>query len=925
MKYRKIAYVAGGLLVVAGAACAVYFGVQTSDNKPSGNTASAIKLGSAAAEGNSSPRPEDANRPPAPNRAAELPTSFLGNLTPGGTADSAGKDRTYVVSYQVAFFRKAPVDRVPEESLTYAELQSHGIAAPYVFYGENVSGKSDPEHPESIAVHAVIEKKQTTGYIDAAKLWLEPPLEHAESERSLVVPETAKVYVVPDSSSPPVLTLMQGEVVETVGTLNFQERNWIKARFRGDQRERYGFIEGSEVKALSFASVNQSVVGMGEIPKRIRSSGLILADAERQKLSQNGFYVEPVPPLKRLDVDDMADAYRVETGNQYFITSDLFLHSYHLIFDRMLQDIEEKKILPSVVKMSEALAAASENEFKAAPAATPDLRDAALYNLLYFSVAAKLLNPGFTVPLPVRPQSEALVSAVTSASGELPSLANPSLVKIGGFDKEDFTQYKVRGHYQKNEALQRYFRGMMWFGRRNFLLSDKAQTLAGILLPSIVEQAHEGRRFENVDSLTTYLIGRQDKYTLAGYRSVNQKVFGTEVPGFRQLTANLDENIASFQKTAWTDLPAPRIVSVQTGPGLTQEERLRKSAGLKFMGQRYVLDALMLSQLTSPSVGSDTNPRNLPSALDVMMLLGSKAATDVQQKTQKQHQWPNYDRQIEKLKGVTEEQLAKPATFYDHWLYALKTLFLPTPSKQMFALGEPWQYKNLNTGLASWTELKHDTILYTEQSAAEMGDGGDFEIPPFEAPGPKGYVEPNPALFKQLAVSIDQMMAELKSADFITEEYVDKFTLLRELAHSAEEIAQKEVDGRAISDKDFGWISNIPYSFDSTLLLPRDAVVKDRSSLQMALVADVATDAIEGRVLEEGIGVPQRIVIVVKDASGGTRLTVGFVYSWFEFPSGKRWSDSEWKEPIYSGDDKTRKQQGITPPSWYSTFVKSGV
>ena len=33
-------------------------------------------------------------------------------------------------------------------------------------------------------------------------------------------------------------------------------------------------------------------------------------------------------------------------GEQIFVTTDLFLHSYHLIFDRMLQDIEEKKFLP---------------------------------------------------------------------------------------------------------------------------------------------------------------------------------------------------------------------------------------------------------------------------------------------------------------------------------------------------------------------------------------------------------------------------------------------------------------------------------------------------------------------------------------------------------------------------------------------------
>jgi hypothetical protein len=590
-----------------------------------------------------------------------------------------------------------------------------------------------------------------------------------------------------------------------------------------------------------------------------------------------------------------------------------------LIFDRMLQDIEEKKILPSVTKMSEALAAAAEKEYKAAPSTPAGLHEASLRNLIYFSVAAKLFNPSFAVPAAARSQAESLVKRIQSAAGTLPSEENPV-----GPDEEDFTQYKVRGHYERNQALQQYFRGMMWFGRRSFVLSDQTQTVAAILLPAIVAEAHQEHVFETVDALTTYLIGRQDKYTLAGYRSVNRKVFGTETPGFSQLSSNLDQNLAAFQQSAWSDLPPPRIVSVQTGPIAKQEDRLRKSAGLKFLGQRYVLDAYLLNQLTSPSVGSNDNPRNLPSALDVMMLLGSKAATDTQQKIQKENRWPNYDRQVDKLKAATAEQLAKPATFYDHWLYALKTLYLPTGSKQMFASGEPWQYKSLNTGLASWTELKHDTILYAEQSAAEMGDGDEFEIPAYAPPGPKGYVEPNPALFKQLGRSIDEMLPALKRADFITEEYVDKFTSFRDLARRAEAIAQKEVAGEMIGREDFDWISNVQYSFDSTLLLPRDAnLISDRSLLQMALIADVATDAFDGKVLEEGIGSPQRIVVVVKDAYGGTRLTVGFVYSWYEFASARRWNDSEWKKPIYSGDEKARQEQGITPPSWYSVFLRN--
>ena len=850
-------------------------------------------------------------------------TSFLGALTPGGTPESAGRERKYIVTYQVAFLRKAPAEKLPEESMTYRELQARDPASlpPYYFYyGEIVDGTYDPAQPDAIAVRVNIDKKDVLVYIDAKKLWLEPPISPVETPRYMALKDATAIHVVPDSGSPTVLGILQGEVIEAVGKLNFQGAQWIKAHFNGDEKPRYGFIQASDLQALTPATINPSVVAAAEIPGQIRYSKVSLAEADRQRLSQNGFYVESVPPMQGISVDDMADSYQYGgEGRQYFITSDLFLHAYHLIFDRMLQDVEENKLSPSVAVLAANLAKTTENEVKALPLTAPaDVREALMYDLLYFSVAAKLFNPGFAVPDPVRKDVEAFVSRVQEAGGKLPSAASSK------FGDEDFTQYKVRGHYEKNETLQRYFRAMMWFGRKNFLLSDRKMTLAAILIPGLLEKAEEMRTFESLDHSLGYVVGPQDKYTVAGYRSVSKKVFGTEAPSANQVAAKLDENLQAFDRAADSDLPPPQIVSVQTGAGLKQQERLNMVRGFKFLGQRFTLDAFFLNQMTSPNVGSDDNPRNLPSTLDVMMLLGSKAASEEQQQIQQRQKWANYESQAKKLEGVAQEHLAKQLTFYDEWLSALNSLFLPTTSKQLFALGKPWQYKNLNAGAASWTELKHDTILYSEQSSAEQGGGEEFEIPPFSPPAPRGYVEPNPVFFQRLGQSIDQMLGRMKNSGFITDEYLDKFTTFRELARQAEAISQKEVLGALITVEDYRWIENLQEEFGRPLLLPRGVdEIRDPSELQMALIADVATDAVEGRVLEVGTGTPQRIIVVAKDAYGGTRLTVGYVYSWFEFPSQKRWADSEWKKIIYTEDSAARKQIGVEPPAWYAMFMKN--
>lgn len=848
--------------------------------------------------------------------------NFLGALAPGGTPESAGRERNYIVTYQVVFLRNSRVEKLPEENMKYSELQQRdprSFAHSYFFYGEVVSGTYDPASPDAIAVRAKLDKKEVRGFIDAKKLWLEPAISHLETPRYMALKDATAIHVVPDPGSPAVLGLVQGEVVEALGKLNFQGAQWIKAHFNGDEKPRYGFIQASDLLALTPAATNQSAIAAAEIPRQIRYSKVSLAEPDRQKLSQNGFYVESVPPLRYIYVDDMADSYHDGSdGRQYFITSDLFLHAYHLIFDRMLQDVEENKLSPSVAALAADLAKATENEIKTLPATAPaDVRDALMYDLFYFSVAAKLFNPSFAVVDPVRKDAEAFVSRIQRGGGEIPSAASSQ------FGDEDFTQYTVRGHYVKNETLQRYFRGMMWFGRQNFLLSNRKMTLAAILIPGLLEKAQGTRTFESLDHSLGYVVGPQDKYTLFGYRSECKKVLGTEAPSANQLAVKLDENLQAFTRAVESDLPPPQIVSVQTGAGKKQSERLDMVRGFKFLGQRFTLDAYFLNQMTSPNVGSDDNPRNLPSTLDVMMLLGSKAAAEEQQQIQQRQKWPNYESQAKKLEGVEQEHLAKQLTFYDEWLNALNSLFLPTASKQLFALGKPWQYKNLNAGAASWTELKHDTILYSEQSAAEMGEGDEFEIPPFSPPPPKGYVEPNPLFFQRLGQSIDQMLGHMKDSGFITDEYLDKFTAFRELARRAEAIAQKEVSGELITAEDFQWIESLEDQFGRPLLLPRGVDQIDPSELQMALIADVATDAVEGRVLEVATGTPQRIIVAVKDAYGGTRLTVGYVYSWFEFPSNKRWADSEWKKIIYAEDPAAKIQNGVVPPAWYSMFMKN--
>lgn len=71
-----------------------------------------------------------------------------------------------------------------------------------------------------------------------------------------------------------------------------------------------------------------------------------------------------------------------------------------------------------------------------------------------------------------------------------------------------------------------------------------------------------------------------------------------------------------------------------------------------------------------------------------------------------------------------------------NWLATLRELSAPTtePKYPEAMRTRAWAMKTLNTQLASWTQLRHDTILYAKES--ESGGTTCYY--------PAGFVEPRP-------------------------------------------------------------------------------------------------------------------------------------------------------------------------------------
>ena len=111
--------------------------------------------------------------------------------------------------------------------------------------------------------------------------------------------------------------------------------------------------------------------------------------------------------------------------------------------------------------------------------------------------------------------------------------------------------------------------------------------------------------------------------------------------------------------------------------------------------------------------------------------------------------------------------------------------------------GIAWKNKTLNTSLASWAQLRHDTILYGKQSVVECG--GDAEEVPFV----KGYVEPNVKFYERLLQLTKQSRTGLESRKLLPEKLKQKFEEFEDLLVFLKKVSEKELRGEKLTRDEY--------------------------------------------------------------------------------------------------------------------------
>jgi len=619
-----------------------------------------------------------------------------------------------------------------------------------------------------------------------------------------------------------------------------------------------------------------------------------------------------------------------------FVTADTLLHLYHIQFDETLKEIEEREFCGDIRALTEALL---DDALVRYEQYAGDLKEAARRNVAYLAVAQKLIQPEAQVPELVADVVAAELAKIDAHQGFAPS-------DIFIY-QEDFSQYVPRGHYTRSEELKRYFRTLMWYGRMAFLLKGaenwgptrealisvydaKIQTIQAVLLATSIEsveiQGRSGREiWDRMYQVTAFYVGLADDLTPYEYLGALNKIFGDD---FTPIMLEDEDNFFAL-KVELALLRSPKINggtgNVFVMPPITPEsldEVLDKTKGMRFMGQRFIPDSYMFQHLVFPEVPTYTGDwqeplpfslgetglgpgRCYPRGLDVMAILGSARAQAILIQ-EGDTDYVNYAKKFAELKNEFDAFSISDwnRNLYWGWLYSLQALINEfEEGYPNFMRTEAWEKKELNAALASWTQLRHDTILYAKQSYTPPGIG----LPPEVA----GYVEPVPEFYGRLLALTRMTRQGLSDLNALSSQASERLANLEQILGRLIEIANKELTNQQLSEADYRYIRGFHERLEWVVTGVSEKGIKT------TLVADVHTHGLERKVVEEGVGYVDLIIVACPTPDGSIFLAAGPVLSYYEFkhPMDDRLTDEAWRELLDSPHRPDR-------PRWCQPLVR---
>ncbi len=603
------------------------------------------------------------------------------------------------------------------------------------------------------------------------------------------------------------------------------------------------------------------------------------------------------------------------------VTVDSALHCFHVFYDYMLRKIEMTTLYDRLTMLTMGILRECAKQYEQAPAG--EIKEAAKYNFAYAAVPVRLLEirrDHWEVSMPddVAELVEQELALIDKHAG----FTESPTVRF----KVDYSQFIPRGHYTRNDTLKRFFKAMMWYGLVPVALRDLADGFAprlarqAILLSQAVLNGEiAGERlvdlWEDIYLPTAFMVGFADDNTPNDFGKAVADVYGDPLDPNR--LASEDDLRSVMAKVLAMRPPQITIDALKgdkTFPGIPQ---------FRLMGQRFILDSYLFVKLIEPNVGQgpggELDRRWYPRGLDLMSVLGSERAFEIEDEVYEDTRFPRFESQTKKLRAevdaYTEQDWTK--TIYAGWLHTFRLLLeVKDEGYPSFMRNQAWVDKQLNAALASWAELRHDTILYAKQSVGQECGGWVAQDEP--APPPKGYVEPEVLTYWRLGRLTRQLRDGLKGRGLLTDPMLlSKFDEFATLLEFLEQVSIKELTGVALTAEEFQQIEYYGDTLTRLNLLTMDArgrcEVTSEADRDMAIVADFHSGDLTA--IEAGVG-HANTIYAVYPLEGKLLLGRGATFDYYEFhvAVSDRLTDEKWQEVL-----ATKERPGSA--EWMKSFL----
>ncbi|MBI5326199.1 MAG: DUF3160 domain-containing protein [Ignavibacteriae bacterium] len=638
-----------------------------------------------------------------------------------------------------------------------------------------------------------------------------------------------------------------------------------------------------------------------------------LTDYEKQLIDEHGFMVS-----ERLSYPSFWNAYE-DIWNKdipVFISTDALLHALHMSYDAILRDLEGTLIINKLEKLliefhnHLPLLIEKYKDY-------PDMKEMLNDYDVYFTVARTLLE-GYCIPKieSNRTEINKLLEYINSEKPGEYSLFSSTSRLI------DFSQFTVRGHYTQSEVFGRYFRTMIWLGRTEFylippesfdfpkqtMLDIRRQIIDAALINEAYNELKLKENIDTIDNVIKVLVGESDNVKVEHIGELLEEI------NVNRITELLDTNVCKSFQNALIDKPYAdqKILSQMLSGNPFTTDPIKPSSAFLLFGQRFVIDSYVFSNVVYDRIVYNGMKilRMLPSSLDVLFALGNNAASDL---LKPEINYYNYAINLSGMRYLIDgyDNGFWKQSFYNGWLNSIRTLNSPSESDKNkypeFMQTAAWWQQKMNTQLASWTQLRHDNLLYAKQSYTGMAGCSN----------PDAYLEPIPEFYQALS-DLSSNISEkiggyLKSDDYTTKNIKKYLDNLNNTSQKLKSIANKELLNIELdsSENKFlrsifstwhncdgphpkGWYAELFYHF------------KDDVAKQDYIIADVhtaPTDAdgnMVGWVKHVGTGPINLAVITTENNEGNMTAFVGPVMSYYEYTSTnfKRLTDEEWEKSM---------------------------